>query len=190
MAVAKKKIATRKKAVRKTAAANNEQDKSIESWIWDAACSIRGAKDAPKYKDFILPLIFTKRLCDVFDDELNRIAKEVGSRKKAFQLAKADHKLVRFYLPLVPEDPEEPVWSVIRKLADKIGEQITTYMRDIAKKIHCCKASSTALISMPPPTVSVILMMIDCPISSRPLAPSDLVLMTWNRISSARVTNT
>jgi len=134
MAVAKKKTATKNKATRKTAAANNEQDKSIESWIWDAACSIRGAKDAPKYKDFILPLIFTKRLCDVFDDELNRIAVEVGSRKKAFQLAKADHKLVRSYLPLVPEDTEEPVWSVIRKLADKIGEQITTCMRDIAKE--------------------------------------------------------
>jgi type I restriction enzyme M protein len=43
--------------------------KSLESWIWDAACSIRGAKNAPKYKDFILPLIFTKRLCDIFDDE-------------------------------------------------------------------------------------------------------------------------
>ena len=57
-------------------------DKSLESWIWDAACSIRGAKDAPKYKEFILPLIFAKRLCDVFDDELNRIAKEVGSRAK------------------------------------------------------------------------------------------------------------
>ena len=43
------------------------KDKSLESWIWDAACSIRGAKDAPKYKDYILPLIFTKRLCDFFD---------------------------------------------------------------------------------------------------------------------------
>ena len=39
-----------------------EKDKSLESWIWDAACSIRGAKDAPKYKDYILPLIFAKRL--------------------------------------------------------------------------------------------------------------------------------
>lgn len=108
--------------------------KSLESWIWDAACSIRGAKDAPKYKDYILPLIFTKRLCDVFDDELNRIAAEVGSRKKAFQLAKADHKLVRFYLPLVPDDPEQPVWSVIRKLSDKIGEGVTTHMRAIARE--------------------------------------------------------
>lgn len=111
-----------------------EKAKSLESWIWDAACSIRGAKDAPKYKDYILPLIFTKRLCDVFDDELNRIAREVGSRKKAFQLAKADHKLVRFYLPLVPDDPEQPVWSVIRKLADQIGEGVTTHMRAIAKE--------------------------------------------------------
>ena len=69
-------------------------DKSLESWIWDAACSIRGAKDAPKYKDYILPLIFAKRLCDVFDDELNRIATEVGSRDKAFQLVAADWRRV------------------------------------------------------------------------------------------------
>ena len=108
--------------------------KSLESWIWDAACSIRGAKDAPKYKDYILPLIFTKRLCDVFDDELNRIAAKVGSRKKAFQLAGADHKLVRFYLPLMPDDPEQPVWSVIRKLSDKIGEGVTSHMRAIARE--------------------------------------------------------
>ena len=113
---------------------NPEKNKSLESWIWDAACSIRGAKDAPKYKDYILPLIFTKRLCDVFDDELNRIAAEVGWRQKAFQLARADHKLVRFYLPLVPADPEQPVWSVIRKLSDKSGEGVTTQMRAIARE--------------------------------------------------------
>src|SRR5450631_2202398 len=107
-------------------------DKSLESWIWDAACSIRGAKDAPKYKDFILPLIFAKRLCDVFDDELNRIADEVGSRSKAFTLVKHDKKLVRFYLPLEPVDPDASVWSVIRVLSDKIGEQLTTHLRQIA----------------------------------------------------------
>lgn len=38
-----------------------------------AECSIRGATHAPKYKGFILPLIFPKRLCDVFDDELDRM---------------------------------------------------------------------------------------------------------------------
>ncbi|MCH7820959.1 MAG: SAM-dependent DNA methyltransferase [Proteobacteria bacterium] len=118
-----------------------EKDKSLEAWIWDAACSIRGAKDAAKYKDYILPLIFTKRLCDVFDDEVDRIAKEVGSRKKAFQLTKADWRkagqgkaMVRFYLPLMPDDPEQPVWSVIRKLSDQIGEGVTTHMRAIARE--------------------------------------------------------
>ena len=70
----------------------------------------------------------------MFDDEINRIAAEVGSRKKAFQLAKADHKLVRFYLPLLPDDPEQPVWSIIRKLSDKIGEGVTTHMRAIARE--------------------------------------------------------
>ncbi len=165
---------------RKSTAPKPEKNKSLEQWIWDAACSIRGAKDAPKYKDFILPLIFTKPLCDVFDDtaprasesfstegklqsvpkgqdKLNRIAAEVGSRKKAFQLAKRDHtaprgsafynsegipqvvsetrdNLVRFFLPLESADPEQPVWSVIRMLADKIGEGVTTHMRAIAKE--------------------------------------------------------
>jgi type I restriction enzyme M protein len=121
----------------------NGSDKSLESWIWDAACSIRGAKDAPKFKDYILPLIFTKRLCDVFDDELNRIATEVGSRAKAFRLVKHDKKLVRFYLPLEPLNPEDAVWSVIRtgqdkaraageKYLEKLGQELTTYLRAIA----------------------------------------------------------
>lgn len=111
-----------------------KEDKSLEQWLWDAACSIRGAKDAPKYKDFILPLVFAKRLCDVFDDEINRIAKEVGGRAKAFKLVKKDHKLVRFFVPLEPANPEDSVWSIIRKLTVKIGEGLTDYMRDIAKE--------------------------------------------------------
>ncbi len=47
----------------------NKKGKTLESWLWDAACSIRGAKDAPKFKDFILPRVYVKRLCDVFDSE-------------------------------------------------------------------------------------------------------------------------
>jgi len=110
----------------------NDVNKSLESWIWDAACSIRGAKDAAKFKEFILPLIFTKRLCDVFDDEVTRIAKEVGSRTKAFRLVKHDKKLVRFYLPIEPKNPDDAVWSVIRTLSDRIGEELTTHLRAIA----------------------------------------------------------
>src|SRR5689334_10877131 len=112
----------------------NEKVKSLENWIWDAACAIRGAKDAPKYKDFILPLIFMKRLCDVFDDEINRIAKNVGNRKKAFALVEKDRKLVRFYLPFTPDNPDDEVWTVIRKVSNKIGEQLTTQLRNVARE--------------------------------------------------------
>jgi type I restriction enzyme M protein len=41
----------------------NELDiKTLETWLWEAACKIRGEIDAPKYKDYILPPIFLKRL--------------------------------------------------------------------------------------------------------------------------------
>ena len=101
------------------------ENKSLESWIWDAACAIRGAKDAGKFKDYILPLIFVKRLCDVFDDEVNKIAKATGSRKEALKRIDADHSRVRFYLPIRAKDPEtQDTWSVIRSLSNNIGEEL------------------------------------------------------------------
>ena len=51
---------------------------TLETWLWDAACVIRGTTDAPKFKDFILPLIFYKRLSDVFDDEFAKQIEEFG----------------------------------------------------------------------------------------------------------------
>ncbi len=118
---------------------NNDKDKSLETWLWDAACALRGAADAPKYKDFILPLVFVKRLCDVFDDEINKIAENTGSRTKALALIEKDHKLVRFYLPLKPKDIEkENIWDVIRQLVgdtkSSLGEKLTDIMRAIAKE--------------------------------------------------------
>jgi len=110
----------------------NGNEKSLESWLWDAACSIRGAREAAKYKDFILPLVFTKRLCDIYDDEINRIATQIGSRSKAFDIVARDKKLVRFYLPFRPDDAAQPVWSVIRTISDDIGETVTTRLREIA----------------------------------------------------------
>lgn len=45
---------------------------TLGQWLWDAACEIRGPLDAPKFKDYILPLAFLKRLSDVVDDEVAR----------------------------------------------------------------------------------------------------------------------
>ena len=73
--------------------------KPMEQMLWDAACSIRGAKDAAKFKDYLLPLLFLKRLSDVFDDEIDRLAEEYGDRAVAQEIAESDHELLRFYLP-------------------------------------------------------------------------------------------
>jgi len=47
---------------------------ALENYLWEAACLIRGPIDAPKFKDYILPLLFYKRLSDVYDDEIARLA--------------------------------------------------------------------------------------------------------------------
>jgi len=73
--------------------------KSMEQMLWDAASSIRGEKDAAKFKDYLLPLLFLKRLSDVFDDEISRLADEYGDPDVAREIAEADNELLRFYLP-------------------------------------------------------------------------------------------
>jgi len=82
--------------------------KPMEQMLWDAACSIRGEKDAARFKDYLLPLLFLKRLSDVFDDEIERLAQEYdGDRKTALEIAETDHALLRFYLPT------EARWAII-----------------------------------------------------------------------------
>ena len=81
--------------------------KPMEQMLWDAACSIRGEKDAAKFKDYLLPLLFLKRLSDVFDDEIERLAEEFGERATALEIAENDHALLRFYLP------PEARWGII-----------------------------------------------------------------------------
>ena len=95
---------TRRRSRRRTAAPST---KPMEQMLWDAACSIRGEKDAPKFKDYLLPLLFLKRLSDVFDDEIVRLAEEYGDRNVAQEIAENDHDLLRFYLP------PEARWGVI-----------------------------------------------------------------------------
>ena len=60
--------------------------KPMEQMLWDSACSIRGEKDAPKFKDYILPLIFIKRLSDVFDDEVKRLVETYGDAETALEV--------------------------------------------------------------------------------------------------------
>jgi len=102
--------------------------KTLETWLWNAACSIRGAVDAPKFKDYILPLVFVKRLSDVFEDEIKRLSEEFGDGKTAWEIVSKDHNLVRFFIP------KQAAWQQIRKQTTKIGEKLTDAIRAIAKE--------------------------------------------------------
>ena len=102
--------------------------KTLESWLWECACKIRGEIDAPKYKDYILPLIFLKRLSDVFDDEVSKLAEDYGGKKEAEEIVEEDHKLVWFYLP------KEARWSHVIKQGTRIGEILTDAVRSVARE--------------------------------------------------------
>lgn len=111
-------------------------NKPMEQMLWDAACSIRGEKDAPKFKDYILPLLFLKRLSDVFDDEVDRLAESYGDRATAMQLLEEDHKLVRFYIPAEARWPvvaarESLAWPDPAKTPKNLGEHLTVACRAV-----------------------------------------------------------
>ena len=124
----------RRRCVAKSAVLSN---KSMEQMLWDAACSIRGEKDAPKFKDYLLPLLFVKRLSDVFDDEVQRLTETYGDRETAMEILEADHSLVRFYIPPEARWPvvsnREPYQWPAGKEPKSLGEQLTTTIRAIVK---------------------------------------------------------
>jgi type I restriction enzyme M protein len=110
---------------------------ALETWLWEAACTIRGATDAPKFKDFILPLIFYKRLSDVFDDEFAQHIANFGSEDTAREIIEADHQdglktghssIVRFYVP------SECRWDALKNHSvNGLGEFVTDCMRRVAQ---------------------------------------------------------
>ncbi|GHU09072.1 DNA methyltransferase [Betaproteobacteria bacterium] len=129
-------------APRRRRAAAAPTTKPMEQMLWDAACSIRGEKDAAKFKDYLLPLLFLKRLSDVFDDEIVRLTEDYGERATALEIAESDHGLLRFYLPI------EARWAVLSgreayewPLDDKgrsaaprdIGDHLTRAVRAVVK---------------------------------------------------------
>jgi len=100
----------------------------LEIWLWDAACVIRGPVDAPKFKDYILPLVFLKRLSDVFEDEITHLGLEFGGREQAEKLVERDHRLVRFYIP------PEARWEAIRRVTTGLGQYLTDAVRAVARE--------------------------------------------------------
>jgi hypothetical protein len=79
-------------------------------------------------RDYILPLIFLKRLCDVFDDEIAHLAHDFGDAVTAAKLVKQDHKLVRFYIL------DKARWAKIAATTTGLGQFLTDAVRPVARE--------------------------------------------------------
>ncbi len=93
----------------------------LESYLWGAATLLRGTIDAGDYKQFIFPLLFYKRLCDVFDEETQVALKESGGDEK-FAAYPENH---RFQIP------EKAHWRELRRTAKNVGQALQSAMRAI-----------------------------------------------------------
>ena len=93
----------------------------LESYLWGAAVLLRGTIDAGDYKQFIFPLLFYKRLCDVFDEETQTALAESGGDER-YASGKEQH---RFQIP------PEAHWREVRKVAKSVGAALQSAMRTI-----------------------------------------------------------
>src|SRR5437660_11164746 len=93
----------------------------LESYLWGAATLLRGTIDAGDYKQFIFPLLFYKRLCDVFDEETEVALVESGGDLN-FACYPENH---RFQIP------HEAHWLCTRQTTSNVGMAIQSGMRAI-----------------------------------------------------------
>jgi len=94
---------------------------NLESYLWGAAVLLRGTIDAGDYKQFIFPLLFYKRLCDVFDEEVVTALRDSGGDQD-FALFPENHRF---------QVPADAHWREIRKVSRDVGRGLQQAMRAI-----------------------------------------------------------
>lgn len=94
----------------------------LESNLWESANILRGPVDAADFKTYIFPLLFLKRICDVWDEERQQILDETGDETLA-----AFPESHRFQIP------EECHWTDVRAKASNVGAALQRAMREIEK---------------------------------------------------------
>lgn len=85
----------------------------LKTFLWGAAVRLRGQIDAAGYKEYIFPLLFFKRISDVYDEQFNAFVQEGGeeyAREQAQDLA------IRI--------PDGAHWNDVRQVTENVGRRL------------------------------------------------------------------
>jgi len=94
----------------------------LESYLWGAANLLRGLIDPGDYKSIVFPLMFFKRLSDVYDEEYEEALRTYGDEESA-----------RFSENHMFQIPNGSHWKDVRKTATNVGQAIRAAMMNIEK---------------------------------------------------------
>jgi len=101
----------------------NKENGTLSSHLWAAANILRGPVDAADFKTYIFPLLFFKRISDVYDEEVE-VALEESDGDIEYANFPENH---RFQIP------EGFHWSDVRSVSTNIGYALQNAMRCIEK---------------------------------------------------------
>lgn len=96
---------------------------ALEKYLWGAATALRGTIDSGDYKQYIFPLLFFKRICDVYDEEF----------EKALTLGDGDLEYASFEENHRFQIQKEAHWNNVRETTVNVGLAIQDAMRIIEK---------------------------------------------------------
>lgn len=95
--------------------------KELEKYLWGAATTLRGTIDAGDYKQYIFPLLFFKRISDVYDEEFEKALAESDGDMEYAAFAEHHHFQV----------PEGAHWKDVRETTVNVGLALQNAMRAI-----------------------------------------------------------
>jgi type I restriction enzyme M protein len=96
---------------------------TLESHLWESANILRGPVDAADFKSYIFPVLFFKRISDVFDEEVSTALEE----------SEGDHDYALFpehHRFLIPEGCH---WRDVRAKTNNVGAALQRALREIEK---------------------------------------------------------
>lgn len=93
----------------------------LEKYLWGAATTLRGTIDAGDYKQYIFPLLFFKRISDVYDEEYANALEESDGDIEYAAFAENHHFQI----------PEGAHWNDVRETTVNIGQALQNAMRVI-----------------------------------------------------------